>query len=41
MKVEFTCKRDTCKSAVETIKRVHPYEKPVINILPVLFTENI
>ncbi|MCH3964371.1 MAG: cytochrome C biogenesis protein [Clostridium sp.] len=32
-KVEFCCKSTVVKKAVETIKRVHPYEVPVINIL--------
>ena len=35
-KIEFTCKEEIYKDAVETIKKVHPYEKPVINIIPLL-----
>ncbi|HHW22179.1 MAG TPA: cytochrome C biogenesis protein [Clostridiaceae bacterium] len=35
-KVEFTCKNELYKIAVDTIKRVHPYEKPVINVIPLL-----
>ncbi|GAA0740063.1 cytochrome C biogenesis protein [Clostridium oceanicum] len=35
-KIEFGCKRELVKKAVETINRVHPYEEPVINIVPIL-----
>lgn len=35
-KVEFTCKKELCRAAVQTIKNVHPYERPVINVLPLL-----
>lgn len=35
-KVEFCCKKEMYKEAVETIKMVHPYETPVINVLPVI-----
>ncbi|KYH34343.1 putative GTP cyclohydrolase 1 type 2 [Clostridium tepidiprofundi DSM 19306] len=41
IKVEFCCKRDIVKTAVETIKRVHPYEVPVINIIPIVNIEDI
>lgn len=37
-KVEFCCKRDVVKKAVGIIKEVHPYEVPVINIIPILST---
>ena len=33
-KVEFTCRYEISKEAIKVIKRVHPYETPVINILP-------
>ena len=36
MKVEFCCRREIYKIAVETIKKVHPYEKPVINVIPLI-----
>lgn len=36
VKVEFTCKKEIYKKAVDTIKKVHPYEKPVINVMPVI-----
>jgi hypothetical protein len=35
-KVEFCCSAQVLKSAVDTIKKVHPYEEPVINIIPIL-----
>lgn len=35
-KVEFCCKSEVLKKAVETIKKVHPYEVPVINVLPLV-----
>lgn len=35
-KVEFCCRSGVLKAAVETIKKVHPYEEPVINIIPIL-----
>ena len=41
IKVEFCCKRDIVKAVVETIKRVHPYEVPVINIIPIVDIEEI
>lgn len=40
-KVEFCCRRDVIKEAVDVIKRVHPYEIPVINVMPVLSAETI
>lgn len=36
MKVEFVCRFELYKAAVEIIKAVHPYETPVINVLPML-----
>lgn len=35
-KIEFTCGEEVYKTAVETIKKVHPYEKPVINVIPLI-----
>lgn len=40
-KVEFCCRREIIKEAVEVIKKVHPYEIPVINVTPVLSAETI
>ena len=31
-KIEFSCKRELHNEAVNTIKKFHPYEKPVINV---------
>lgn len=33
-KVEFTCKYSIYKEVMAVIKKVHPYEIPVINVLP-------
>jgi hypothetical protein len=33
-KVEVNCPRDRVRDVLETIRRVHPYEEPVINIIP-------
>jgi hypothetical protein len=41
MKVEFTCRKEILNAAVETIKLVHPYEKPVINALPLLIIDDV
>lgn len=35
-KIEFSCKKVLYKAAVDTIKQVHPYEKPVINVIPLI-----
>lgn len=41
MKLEFTCKKERIKQVLETIKKVHPYEVPVINVLPVFSYEDM
>ncbi|NWG05231.1 MAG: divalent cation tolerance protein CutA [Chloroflexi bacterium] len=33
-KLEVNCRRELVKDAIETIKRVHPYEEPLINVIP-------
>jgi uncharacterized membrane protein len=33
-KLEVNCKRELVKDAIEVIKRVHPYEEPLINVIP-------
>lgn len=38
-KIEFCCNRDMMEKVVEVIKKVHPYEKPVIIITPILRME--
>lgn len=35
-KIEFTCRYEIYNTAVDIIKKVHPYEKPVINVMPLL-----
>ncbi|MHB9925602.1 divalent cation tolerance protein CutA [Clostridium botulinum] len=35
-KVEFCCTKKVLKNTITTIKKVHPYEIPVINIIPIL-----
>lgn len=36
IKIEFTCTEDKIKDIITAIKSVHPYEEPVIEILPLL-----
>lgn len=38
IKVEVTCRRERAALTVEAVKRVHPYEEPVINVIPLLDT---
>lgn len=33
-KLEVNCKRELVKDAIEAIKRAHPYEEPLINVIP-------
>jgi hypothetical protein len=33
-KVEVNCKRELVRDAIRVIKSVHPYEEPLINVLP-------
>ena len=35
-KVEFCCLIEVAKQAVETTKKVHPYEVPVINVIQLI-----
>lgn len=35
-KVEVNCSRELVKDAIVIIKHVHPYEQPVINIIPLI-----
>ena len=35
-KIEVNCKRELVKDAIEAIKRVHPYEEPLINVIPLV-----
>ena len=33
-KIEVNCRSELVKDAIQVIKRVHPYEEPLINIIP-------
>ena len=33
-KVEVNCKRELVTEAIQVIRRVHPYEEPLVNIIP-------
>lgn len=35
-KVELVCKSEYVKNAIKIIKEIHPYEEPVINIIPIV-----
>jgi hypothetical protein len=35
-KIEIRCKRVYVKEAIRVIKAIHPYEEPLINIIPIL-----
>jgi len=34
-KMEIRCKREYVKDAITVIKKIHPYEEPMINIIPI------
>ncbi len=38
LKVEVTCRTTEVDRTVEAVKRVHPYEEPVINVIPLYRT---
>lgn len=38
LKVEVTCLRDNIDLTIDTIKKIHPYEVPVINVIPLFRT---
>jgi hypothetical protein len=33
-KLEVNCKHELVKNAIQVIKHVHPYEEPLINVIP-------
>lgn len=33
-KIEIRCKREYVKDALDIIKEIHPYEEPLVNIIP-------
>ena len=38
LKVEVTCRTERVEETVAAVKRVHPYEEPVINVIPLYRT---
>lgn len=38
LKVEVTCRRERAAETVAAVKAAHPYEEPVINVIPLLQT---
>ena len=38
IKAEVTCRLEDIDSVIESVKRIHPYEEPVINAIPLLRT---
>lgn len=38
LKVEVTCQTRRVNETVDAVKRVHPYEEPVINVIPLYRT---
>ena len=33
-KVEVNCRRELVNEAIQVIRRVHPYEEPLVNVIP-------
>ncbi len=33
-KIEVNCRRELVKDALQVIERLHPYEEPLINVIP-------
>ena len=38
LKVEVTCRSAQAAAAVAAVRRAHPYEEPVINVIPLMGT---
>ncbi len=38
LKVEVTCELTKIDSVIEAVKKIHPYEEPVINVIPLMRT---
>ena len=38
LKAEVTCRTGRLQETLAAIKKVHPYEEPVINVIPVYMT---
>jgi hypothetical protein len=35
-KMEIRCKHDFVKQSIKKIKEIHPYEEPLINVIPIV-----
>lgn len=33
-KIEVNCRRELVNEAIRVVKRIHPYEEPLINVIP-------
>lgn len=40
-RIEVTCARDKAKQVIIALKRAHPYEEPIIQIIPLLTEEEL
>ena len=40
IKLELICNIDEVSKSIDIIKRIHPYEEPVINIIPIIDEKN-
>ena len=38
LKAEVTCRTERLEETLAAIKKVHPYEEPVINVIPLYMT---
>ena len=38
LKVEVVCRRERVREAVEAVRAAHPYEEPVVNVIPLYRT---
>ncbi len=38
LKVEVTCRIENLDAIIEAVKKIHPYEEPVINAIPLIRT---
>ena len=38
LKVEVTIRTEQLKSVMEAVRRIHPYEEPVVNVIPLFYT---
>ena len=38
LKVEVTCRTERADATIEAVKMIHPYEEPVINVVPLYRT---